>query len=108
MLRESLAPESAYAAMGFRSWTNTANFCYRTSTLGPVGCTGSSTGNWYKLVRSGNTFTGYASADGSTWVQQGSQTISMASTIYVGFAVTSTDTSHVTTATFDNVTITSP
>jgi regulation of enolase protein 1 (concanavalin A-like superfamily) len=62
---------------------------------------------WVRLVRSGNTITGYESADGSTWTAVTSQTISMASTVYVGLAATSHTTTATTTAMITNVT-TSP
>jgi hypothetical protein len=61
---------------------------------------------WMKLVRSGSTLTGSVSRDGSSWTQVGSTTISMNTTVYVGLAVTSHDTSLVNTATFDSVTLT--
>jgi regulation of enolase protein 1 (concanavalin A-like superfamily) len=64
---------------------------------------------WIKLARSGNVFTMYGSADGMKWVQLGtSQTVSMAQNVYVGLAVSSRSTSALATATFDNVSITSP
>jgi RHS repeat-associated protein len=62
---------------------------------------------WVKLVRSGSTFYGYTSADGSTWTQMGSsQTISMSTNILVGLAVTSGSATSFATATFDNVSVT--
>ena len=64
---------------------------------------------WIKLVRSGNVFTMYGSADGLNWVQLGtSQTVSMAQNVYVGLAVSSRSTSSLATAAFDNVSVTSP
>ncbi len=61
---------------------------------------------WVRLVRSGNTFTGYRSPDGVTWTQQGNPvTIAMGSTVYAGLAVTSHDNSTPCTATFDHVSI---
>ncbi len=65
--------------------------------------TGLSAPYWVKLVRSGNTFTGYRSPDGINWTQQGSATITMSSTVYVGLAVTAHNTASLCTATFDNV-----
>ena len=44
---------------------------------------------WVRLVRSGNSFFGYRSADGVTWTFQGSTTIAMGSTAYIGLAVNS-------------------
>ena len=59
---------------------------------------------WLKVVRSGNTFTGYYSANGTTWTQQGSATFTMASTVYVGFAIDSYNCWDLETAAFDNLT----
>src|SRR6266699_3253402 len=65
--------------------------------------------NWMKLVRSGNVFSMYGSADGVNWVALGtSQTVSMAENVYVGLAVSNRTTSSLATATFDNVSLTTP
>ena len=54
----------------------------------------------------GNTFTGYRSSDGSTWTQVGSTTtLPMNSTVYVGLAVTSHNSSLTCTSLFTNVQI---
>ena len=64
---------------------------------------------WLKLTRSGNAFSMYGSSDGVKWVQLGtSQTVSMAQNVYVGLAVSNRTTSSLATATFDNVSVTSP
>ena len=42
---------------------------------------------WLRLQRVGNQFTGYASADGRTWVAVASTTVALSSTLEVGFAV---------------------
>jgi regulation of enolase protein 1 (concanavalin A-like superfamily) len=65
--------------------------------------------NWMKLVRSGNVFSLYGSANGVNWVQLGtSQTVSMAVNVYIGLAVSNRTTASLATATFDNVSLTSP
>jgi len=65
--------------------------------------------NWMKLVRSGNVFSMYGSADGVNWVALGaSQTVSMAQNVYVGLAVSNRTTSSLATATFDSVSLTTP
>jgi regulation of enolase protein 1 (concanavalin A-like superfamily) len=65
--------------------------------------------NWMKLVRSGNVFSVYGSANGVNWVQLGtSQTVSMAVNVYIGLAVSNRTTASLATATFDNVSLTSP
>ena len=108
MIRETLTAGSTNAFVYFQP--NYAYLQYRSTT-------GANTGNWYKayqaahypywvkLVRSGNTFTGYFGLDGVNWIQIGTQTISMASSVYIGLAVSGQG--YVETATFDNVSINS-
>jgi hypothetical protein len=62
---------------------------------------------WVRLVRSGNTFTGYKSADGINWVQQGNPITmtNFAMDVYMGLAVTSHTEGALNTALFDNVLI---
>jgi len=62
--------------------------------------------NWVRLTRSGTLFTTYVSADGTSWTQVGQETITMSSTINVGLAVDSASAGTLSTATFDNVTVT--
>ena len=65
--------------------------------------------NWLKLVRSGNVFNMYGSTNGVNWTQLGtSQTVTMAPNVYVGLAVSNRTTSSLATATFDNVTLSTP
>ncbi len=61
---------------------------------------------WIKIVRSGNSFTGYYSANGTTWSATGSQTLTTVPTVYIGLAVTSHNDGTSCTATFDNVAVT--
>jgi glucose/arabinose dehydrogenase len=65
------------------------------------------TSGYVKIVRTGNTFVSSFSTNGTTWTQMGSDTITMASTIQVGLAVTSHLDGTLATATFDNVSLTS-
>jgi hypothetical protein len=59
------------------------------------------------VVRSGNSFSSYASTDGVTWTQLGtSQTINMAQNVSIGLAVNSGSNTALATATFDNVAVT--
>jgi regulation of enolase protein 1 (concanavalin A-like superfamily) len=62
---------------------------------------------WLKLQRTGNTFTGYISADGMQWDAVGSTQVSLTNLLPVGLAVTSHDTTELNTATFDHVAATS-
>ncbi|HEU4967198.1 MAG TPA: PA14 domain-containing protein, partial [Candidatus Saccharimonadales bacterium] len=62
---------------------------------------------WLKLVRSGNTITTYSSSDGATWTQVGSTaSVSLPTTALVGIYVASVNETTLSTATFDNVTVT--
>ena len=61
---------------------------------------------WVRLVRTGNSISGYTSPDGSTWTLQGTRTVVMGSTVLVGLAVTSGTYNQLNTSTFDNVTVT--
>lgn len=61
--------------------------------------------NWVRLVRAGNVFTGYSSANGTSWTQVGTATVAMNSSVLVGLAVTSHNNTVASNATFDNVAI---
>jgi endonuclease/exonuclease/phosphatase family metal-dependent hydrolase len=89
MMRDSLSPGSAHAFM-MVSTGKGLGFQRRSSAGGATNHTGGNTACCYvKLVRSGNTFNAYQSADGANWSFVGGEYISMGSTIYVGVAVTS-------------------
>jgi uncharacterized protein YjdB len=66
--------------------------------------TGVTAPRWVRVVRSGNTFTAYYSSNGTAWTQIATETISMATTVYVGLAVTSHNDGVLCTGSFDNVT----
>lgn len=107
MFRETLLPDSRHAFMCV-SAGNGAALQYRTTAAGDSGSAtpfGSGPPRWLRLVRSGSTFTGYASADGITWTQAGTATLALPATIQVGLAVTSHNDGVRCTATFDNLTL---
>lgn len=109
MFRESLDANSTNAAMEIKATTG-SEFQHRSSTGGSTSFTGTGGINapyWIRLVRSGNTFTGFRSVDGVNWLQQGSANIGMGTDIFVGLAVTSHNDGVINTSTFDNVTISS-
>lgn len=62
--------------------------------------------SWLKIERNGTTLTGYSSADGVTWTQNGAATITMASSVYVGMAVTGSGATKRAAAQFDNISFT--
>jgi regulation of enolase protein 1 (concanavalin A-like superfamily) len=63
---------------------------------------------WLRLTRSGTTITAYASADGTTWTTVGTATIGFTDPVLVGLAVCAHAAAALSTADFDNVTITVP
>jgi poly(hydroxyalkanoate) depolymerase family esterase len=106
MIRESLNANAANAFIAVTP-SNGVAWQTRSSTGGATtnsNTTGLSAPYWVKLVRSGNTFTGYRSPDGTNWTQHGSATFTMSSTAYIGLALTSHNNSSLAAATFDNVT----
>jgi phosphatidylserine/phosphatidylglycerophosphate/cardiolipin synthase-like enzyme/regulation of enolase protein 1 (concanavalin A-like superfamily) len=105
MMRESLAAGSKQAAM-FVSAAKGLAFQRRVATGGISTHTAGANRTapyWVKLTRSGNIFSAYTSPDGTSWTLVGSDTIAMASTIYVGLATTSHVDGTVATTTFTNV-----
>jgi regulation of enolase protein 1 (concanavalin A-like superfamily) len=54
-----------------------------------ISVSGVSTPTWLRLDRTGNTFTGYSSGDGTNWRSIGTITAAVAATALVGLAVTS-------------------
>jgi RHS repeat-associated protein len=109
MIRETL---TAGATNFFAAYQNSSDYISDRLSTGAV--TTSFSGSsvtlpiWLKLVRTGSTFSGYASTDGFNWTQiRTSQTITMASNVYIGLGVSSGSTSALATATFDNVSINS-
>lgn len=107
MFRETLTPTSKHA-MTDASAAAGIEFLTRDTTSGATTAT-VTTGmapKWVRLVRSGNVFTSYASDNGTTWTQVGTpKTIAMASTIYVGMAVTSHANGTLATGVFSDVTV---
>jgi hypothetical protein len=108
MMRESLDPSSRQAFMlvspskglAFQRRTETAGLS--THTAGP----GATAPYFVRLSRAGATITASVSADGSSWTLVGSDTVAMASTIYVGVAVSSHVYGTTASATFAHTAVT--
>lgn len=83
-------------------------FYWRTTTGGSVNAQGGpnvSLPYWFMLIRNGNIFTFYSAPDGVNWTQINSQTVTMATNVYIGMAVSSFTQTDLATATFDHVTV---
>jgi regulation of enolase protein 1 (concanavalin A-like superfamily)/phosphatidylserine/phosphatidylglycerophosphate/cardiolipin synthase-like enzyme len=107
MVRETLAAGAKHATILVSAGKGVA-FQRRPTTNGQsvsTSGTPSAPPRWLKLERNGNTFTASESPNGSAWTPVGTTTITMASSVFVGLAVTSHSSTATSTATFDNVSI---
>jgi len=107
MIRETLAADSAHATMvitpgvgaSFQRRRLTGEESYDT-TVAEI-----AEPYWVRLVRAGDAFTAYMSADGVDWQEVGTDMIDMPDTVYVGLAVTSHNDGLLCTAVLDKVAI---
>ena len=108
MIRESLAANAKMVGI-FLTPTNGVRVLSRATTNADIvkqEVKNITAPHWVKLVRSGDTFTGYESYDGVKWTQVGkSVTVAMATPCYVGLAVCSHKPGVLNTAKFDNVSV---
>jgi hypothetical protein len=109
MIRENLTAGSANVMMAVQPFAGIQSFQRRptagASTYG-ANLTGATVPYWFKLVRLGNTFSGYKSANGVSWTPVGaSQTVAMPATVLFGLALASGDNATLNTSTFDNVSV---
>jgi hypothetical protein len=110
MIRETLAAGSKYVLMGLTG-DNGYRWSRRNATDATQSSTNYSTGTapnfWVRLVRVGNTITGYTSADGSSWTQTGNTSaMTMTAEAYIGLAVDSGSLTTLNTSQFDHVSVT--
>lgn len=110
MIRETLTSGSTDTFISF--YPNSAEFLDRpttgaSQTMQTVGLAAPQYPYWTKITRNGNTFSGFVSLDGVYWTQIGtSQTITMASSVYAGLAVSADSSSNLAAVSFDNVSLT--
>jgi len=107
MIRSSRDASSPYALIALTPGSG-IQYQGRTTEGGSASLVaGPTNANWVKLVRSGNTITGYTSPDGTTWTELSATTYSsLNSNVLVGLAVSSHDNTQTGTATFSNVSYT--
>jgi hypothetical protein len=84
------------------SLTDRASTGATTSTAKSVADSGD---EWVKLVRSGNTFSGYISANGTTWTLVSTVDVTMGTSVYIGLAVTAGAMGSLETASYKNVSL---
>jgi regulation of enolase protein 1 (concanavalin A-like superfamily) len=111
MIRETTAAGSKHVLMTM-SVGNGSSFQRRTATGGTSEHTtpldGTVAPYWVKLVRTGSQFSGYRSSDGANWTLVGTLNLAMNASVQVGLAVTAHNNATTTTATFNNVSVSSP
>jgi hypothetical protein len=108
MIRETLDAGARHADL-LVTPGNSCTFQWRALTDGASAYTGW-TGTavtapyWVRITRTANAFKAESSPDGKTWTQLGTDTtVAMGTDVFIGLAVTSHDTTRVTTAEFSNV-----
>jgi regulation of enolase protein 1 (concanavalin A-like superfamily) len=104
MIRETLAP-NARNALVLVSASHGVMFQRRIDAGGVSEATVGGAGTapvWVRLVRRGLQITAYRSADGATWTTIATDTVPMASSVYVGIAVTAHATTGLASATVDH------
>jgi fibronectin type 3 domain-containing protein len=88
MIRETLNANSTHASAILFPASGGGALLWRTTTGGTASSTtvsGIAAPYWLKVTRSGSTFKAYCSSNGTTWTQMGAtQTITMASSVYIG------------------------
>jgi regulation of enolase protein 1 (concanavalin A-like superfamily) len=80
----------------------------RTSTGGSTASTASGTGTapniWVRVTRSSNKLVCYKSTNGTSWTLVDSRNVNMASSCYLGLAVSAGSATNINTSIFDNIT----
>ena len=106
-LRESLAQGSKKVGLKTQLTTNIRREI-RTATNGTASILNffRPQHTWLRLVRNGSNFVGYTSYDGTTWAFAFSATVSMTGCIHAGLFAESVNNNVITTAVFDNVSVT--
>jgi len=111
MLRSTTAQGSVYAGSVVTGATPSSHFTMNRTTLNassnaPSALTSPVLPQWFRLVRTGDSFATAISKDGLTWTGIGTaQTIAAGPTVLAGLAVSAASDGTIATGIFDNVTI---
>jgi uncharacterized repeat protein (TIGR03806 family) len=107
MLRENNSAGSEYVFMGVTSQGGSVLQSRASADGASVSTDGpeAKLPYWLKLVRSGNVFNGFVSADGTNWIAAGSVTNTLNKKLSVGLALTAHNNSVLNSTLFDNVTV---
>jgi len=107
MVRESLQAGSRFAAALATPATVGCFFMARSTADASATQSGTFPANypetWLRLKRAGSVFTAFASYDGQSWVQLGSVSMALPSTVYFGLAASSRSSSSAASAEFRDI-----
>ncbi len=107
MIRASLAANSKHA-MTVITPSNGVQLQHRAETGAPMQTTSGGAAEapvWVRLERQGNALVGSRSNDGQAWEEIGRVTVAMGEAVFVGVPVTSHNGGQISTAVFDNVSV---
>jgi uncharacterized repeat protein (TIGR03806 family) len=110
MFREGTNAGAKYAFMGFSGQGGSVLQSRSLADNGPDSLDGppAKIPYWLKLMRLGDTFTGFISPDGQTWNKVGTMTVPMKKNLFAGLALASHNKTVVNATLFDNVSVTAP
>jgi fibronectin type 3 domain-containing protein/regulation of enolase protein 1 (concanavalin A-like superfamily) len=105
MIRETLNTNSTMAMVEITPSAD-MEYIWRTTTGASAASkvvSGIGAPNWVKVTRTGNSFVGYYSTNGTAWTVLATNTITMATNVYIGLPVCAHNNTTTCTATFTNV-----
>ena len=107
MFRESFDPGSRHALMTLTAQGGSAfqNRVTGNAISGSTDGPAAAAPHWVKLVRAGDVFTGYLSADGTNWLRVASVSVPMGKKVYAGLALTAHNNAALNSALFDKVAV---
>ena len=110
MLRENQSPGARYVFLGVTGQGGSVLQSRATADGASASTDGPPTKlpDWLKLVRTGDLFTGYVSADGTNWTAAGTITVPMNKTLAAGLALTAHNNAVLNSTLFEAVTIGKP
>lgn len=104
LARETLEPTSPFAAVLTTPALSGTFFSSRAASGASASMTGAFPANlpnsWLRLVRTGQTFTGYASIDGGSWQRLGGSALALTNEVWLGLVVASHQPQTAATAEF--------
>jgi PA14 domain/Bacterial Ig domain len=105
MIRESLAANSRYVMVRYKSNEHSASLRRANSGESTITSLGDAQilQRWQRIVRRGNQFSTYQSADGTNWLLIETVTVNMPSSVLFGIAVTAANNTVLCRAVIDNV-----